>query len=401
MSMHRFRSVVRVTATLGVVLVLASGGVGLTAQQSDLGPTANVPALSAPFKTVNLSLMPRNQATVPFFSHGYFIQFKRRTTSAGESNIFLFDSYGQFAHEVAVRPDGATSMFLTSVDVGADGQLAFAGQARLETGRPLLFIATSDLDGKHPSYIDTGDYRASQIAVADNGSIWAIGAERPEISQDQATGANVRKWQNYDMLRHYSSTGVLLEHFLPRWEARVAHFSATQDNAGHTVWAAYDAHGRRTATDLGDRKWSNEDAWQSSEEVFLRFNNGRLVFFGGANNQLYIHDNNTGTVLPFSLVHKLPTSMRTTGLAVTGLGQIYVSMISNPMMARQTTLFCVMSVTSGGVLTARKVFSAGAGSSKDSLTLLLGADGDNVVYRAPLNTDQSSVDWSTTTPSTN
>ncbi len=328
MSTHRVNLGIRVTATL--VLVLAWPALGLMAQQTTSGATQSVPALSPPFKTVTFSPIPRNQATAPFFSHGYFIQFKRRATSAGESNIFLFDSYGQFAHELAIWPDGATSMFLTSVDVGANGRLAFAGQAKLETGRLFLFIATSDLDGTNPRYFETGNYRASQIAVADNGSIWAIGAERAEISKDQAAGAMVRRWQNYDMLRNYSPAGALLEQFLPRWEARVAYATSTTDGARHTIFASYDSAGKVLPKDFQQVRGGYRDAWNAvTRQTYLRSSGPNTVIYDGLNSRICRHNAAANTFVCETVIGPYMTSESMTGLALTGGGDVLVSLKTN------------------------------------------------------------------------
>jgi len=112
--------------------------------------TGVVHALSAPYKTVSFSYVQPVPATAPFFSHGYVIQYIRHTTFAGASNIYVYNSFGNLAHEVAIWPTGAAKLFVTCVDVGANGQLAYAGVTTKGDGSTFAFIATSELDGANP-----------------------------------------------------------------------------------------------------------------------------------------------------------------------------------------------------------------------------------------------------------
>ena len=223
--------------TIGVphvicVLAIISSDLTFIAQAN----SQNIPTLDPPYKTILFSSPAPSRATVPFFNHGYVIQFKHWTKAKGEPNIYLYNRSGTLEHELAMWPQGATDLFLASVDVSISFKLAFAGRATRGDGSKYNFVVTSDLYGQSAKYINTGTYFATQITQAEDGSVWSIGAEFIE------DGNSLTSWQNYDVLRHYSVDGLLLEHFLPRWGAGTAYVTQIKDNAGNGHLAAYSEH---------------------------------------------------------------------------------------------------------------------------------------------------------------
>ena len=306
------RMSVKCVGILSVVFVAAS--IGLTAQPPAPDAAGGVATLSPPYKAIFYTGTKPAGATAPFFSHGYLIQFKHQVTSAGATNIYLWNSSGQLEDEVAIWPEGAAKLFLTSVDVGASGQLAFAGALVRTDGSVSLFIATSDVNGQNPKYFDTGRYRASQIALADDGSIWAVGAEHNTLTKNG--GTTVTRWNNYDMLRHYSSAGALIEHFLPRWEAGVASVTVTYDSSGHGTLVTYDSQGEQTTTSRHNAAWSYTAAWDPSRQVFLKSAGNYTVLYNGSNGTAFLYTAAGGAISQGVALHFVMLPDKITGFTL-------------------------------------------------------------------------------------
>jgi hypothetical protein len=321
--MRVFETRVILAGILNVVLTLA-GGSELRAQQTASSAVAAVPALQPPFKTTTYSNWTTAGATTPFFTHGYLIQFVRKSGTAQESNIHIADGSGKLVHEVTAWPGGAVKVFLTSVDVGGDSQLAFAGSATKADGGLFAFIATSNLEGDSPRYFSTGNYLPTQIARADDGSLWTIGSVLPESHPAAAVAA--KTFANYDTLHHYSSAGVLIEHFLSRWGAEVAYIT---DSGGEAGLAAHNLQGNIVTTPYLSPSWGYNDAWKTSRQIFLRSSGTETVLYDGLRKQLCIHDSIANAVSCKSVSGKYTNPMSLTGFALTGQGEVLASMRSS------------------------------------------------------------------------
>jgi hypothetical protein len=379
------RMPVKCVGILSVVFVAAS--IGLTAQQSAPDAAGSVATLPPPYKIISYTGTKPAGATAPFFSHGYLIQFKHQVISAGATNIYLWNSSGQLEDEVAIWPEGAAKLFLTSVDVGASGQLGFAGALVKTDGSVSLFIATSDVNGQNPKYFDTGRYRASQIALADDGSIWAVGAEHNALTK--SGGITVTRWNNYDVLRHYSSTGSLIEHFLPRWEAGVASVIVSYDSSGHETLAAYDSQGApATTVRQNDALWSYAAAGDASSQKFLRSSGSNTVLYNGLNRTFYRYTAAKG-LLSQGAAFDYGTKEKITGFTLSSDGDIYAS-LKNPDPQHPFSLgpFTLRFSNSGGLARWSRI-SQDTSTNMQGFTVL-GSDGPAVVYRDKTG----SVNWS-------
>ena len=382
------RMSVKCVGILSVVFVAAS--IGLTAQPPAPDAAGGVATLSPPYKAIFYTGTKPAGATAPFFSHGYLIQFKHQVTSAGATNIYLWNSSGQLEDEVAIWPEGAAKLFLTSVDVGASGQLAFAGAVVKTDGSISLFIATSDLNGQNPKFFDTGRYRASQIALADDGSIWAVGAEHNTLTK--SGGITATRWNNYDVLRHYSSTGSLIEHFLPRWEANVASVTVSYDSSGHGTLAAYDSQGApATTVRQNNALWSYAAPGDLSSQIFLRSSGSNTVLYNGLNRTFYRYTAAKGLISQ-GAAFDYGTQEKITGFTLSSDGHIYASIKNSaPQHSQSLGPFTLSFSRSGGLARWSRI-------SQDTSTTpthmqgfrVLGSDGANVVY----GDKTGSMNWS-------
>ncbi len=323
--MFKMKAMIKSAAMLGCALAFAGGSIGLC--HPLLYYQGGWSVLLSPEKTAAYVPIRLQQSFTSLFSHGYLIQFRSQVSSAGTPDVYLTNSSGQLVHSVAIWPHGTSHLLLNSVDVGADGRLAVAGQETNTGGSVSFLIARSDLDGKDPMYFSTGNFCAAQIAVADDGSIWAVGAEAPESSQ--APNAATKRWENYDMLRHYSPTGTLLNSFIPRWGPMTAYVTQQGDASGRNVLHAYDNQGKLLAV-YGPPFWGLQGDYDGPSvrtQTWLRALHNGAVLYDGRSGLLYWYSSSRHAL---TLV-RVDTQYNNvgswiTGFAVTSDGRIIVTM---------------------------------------------------------------------------
>jgi hypothetical protein len=376
---HRTRRQV-LTAAACLGLAIACGGKPILAQESPGAATIDT-VLAAPTKTMTYSFLPRSQATSPVFSHGYFIQFKHRVSNVGESNVYLFNSYGALERQIAVGPEGATTLFLTSVDLGQDGQVVFAGEATKGDGGTLRFIAISNRDGVNTKCFSTGDYRASQIAVADDGSIWSLGSERGRPYQ--AAGVSGLKWPNYDMLRHYSTTGGLLEHFLPRFvPAEIAYITDVHGPTGQDILAAHDVTGTILAQYPPDSDAGYGEGWKPSRQTFLKSAGSQTVLYDGLRDRVCVYNATAGRLTCANVRDQYVGEMSVTGLAISARGDILGSLLSGEFGPHALHGLFVLKQPSGSANAQWQIIrgTRNTNLAEGDFLKLLGSDGGSIVY---------------------
>jgi hypothetical protein len=382
--MQRTEMKVRTADIVIGVLLLAACSISLFAQQPGLRATASVTALAPPYKTASYVYVKPQEATAPFFSHGYVVQFRHLSTSIGP-NIYLYNSSGALEHEVAAWPKQAASFNLSSVDVGSSHQLVFSGRAAMEDGSRLNFIATSDLDGKHPTYFETGNYLATRIAQAADGSIWTVGEAFPRSS-----GAP-RSWDNYDMLRHYSPSGALLEHFLPRWGSDAAYVVQQVDAAGNVTnraYEAYDKHNTLLAV-YTPPLWGPRGGYARNSSALSQ------TWLTAVNDGIVLYDGGEGTLYRYSTLHPVLTALdvdmhynettRINGFAAGSDGRIYATLqpkVENGDKNRSLGLSELVIAPSGDRAVWSQVPPGNRGKkTSEAVTRVLGSDGVAVVYK--------------------
>lgn len=391
--MLTFEMRVKLAWILVCMLVFASGYKGLYAQQAEPAAAAGIAALSPPFKAVTYSNTAPKGTTAPLFSHGYFIQFKLISTFPGESNIYLWNSSEQLEHEVAVWPAGAAKLSLISVDVGAGRQLAFACRAIKPDGSASAFIATSGLDGENPKYFDTGNYQATHLAQADDGSIWTVGVEQSE--NVQVAGVATKKWTNYDVLHHYSSAGVLLDHFLPRWGPVSAYVIQQIDSANNVTLSSYDNKNFFLAA-YAAPFWGPQRGYAArssiASQAWLKTINDGVVLYDGRTGILYRFSASNPTLVSQRVDLHERQGDKISGFTVLGDGTIYASwQTSDATYPHYFGLFKLSGGSSDGLA---RWSSVPQDNSDQGIPWLLrdvlGSDGTAIVYR----TRADQVNWS-------
>ena len=277
--------------------------------------------------------------------------------------------------KVAIWPAQAVQLFLTSADVGAGARLSFAGEVIKTDGSKVEFIGTSNLDGGRATYFSTGTYRATRITQADDGSIWSVGAQHYEV-----TDAAIKKWANYDMLRRYTTSGTLVEHYLPRWGSGVAYVATTADNDGPGAFAAFDSRGGGAA--VRNPNWGYRDAWKTSRQVFLRSAGSGVVLYDVEHEKLYRCNALSGVLSSQNVYLDSNAGFRVTGLAVSSDGLLIASLRGfNQDGARTSHLFELSSLPSGqSAFWSKLRMGPVAPSTLGSTPTLLGFDGNAIVY---------------------
>jgi hypothetical protein len=370
-----------------LALMFTVFGVSLVAEQGGPDAVGIVSMLSPPFKTVSVGLVGASVSGISaaFFNHGYFIQFRRLSTAAGVSNIYLYNTSGALEHELSVWPSGTTTLHITSVDVGTNGQLAFAGLATRVDGGKVAFIAKADISATNPNYIYTGSFLATQIALADDGSIWTVGAEHAETTASGTT--SVAKWSNYDILRHYGSTGVLVDHFLPRWGPNTAYVLQQVDSAGNGFLSAYD-HQQKHLTNYGSPLWGAQGGYATPSNIvnqsWLRAIRGGAILYDGRSGILYRYSTSTSSLASQGVNMRSGEGSQIVGFAVSNDGKLFATFKSLDLQhPRYFGLFELLIPPSGGLATwsAVPLDPTLLGRIGRQFTVL-GSDGAAIVYRS-------------------
>ncbi|RSL18649.1 hypothetical protein EDE15_4241 [Edaphobacter aggregans] len=377
------------------MLIFLSGEAGATEPHRE--PTANsdlvpvrVPRLPSPYRTSSLPTSTGDSATAPVIDNGHIIQFHQTPHKPGQPNIYLFNRSGQIEYQVSICPTNSTQVWLTSVTVAARGGIIFAGHSIDDRGNRLLFIGSSDLDGSNPHFFSTGTYLATLVTGANDSSIWSLGAEFHD-----AAGSGQR-WDNYDTVRHFSSSGTLLEHFLPRWNPQVAYVTSRFSD-GNFVLDAYDTSGHPvvlSADSVSTARRGYRDAGTKHSQMYLKTASGVVNIYDGINEVFYQYDTATRVLSQYRIATRFTGVLN--GFALTQDGHLFGSISGqDPRLYQLHGLFELKQDSSTGH--AHWMLIDGTPSSKSGIgdiVRLLGADGDDLVFqtRQPEGSPRS-ISW--------
>lgn len=363
-----------------VIIALAASYVRADSQdQDDTTATMAISGLASPYKATLFPMPKPKDTTAPYFTHGYLVQFVHYTTLQGQSNIYIYDGSGLLKSTLTIWPKDSAKLFISSVDIGRDHRLAFAGKEIKQDGTTFSFIATSNSLGHSIQYFSTDNYVASQIAVADDGTIWAVGAELP---QNMTT--NLQKtWRNYDTIRHYTFQGGLLGHYLSRWGSQVAYLRSEVDETGNLSSIAYSSNGTPLKLPNQNAIWGYRDAWKASRQVFLRTSGDLTVLYDGLHDRLCLYDDTKGAFSCEQIVGAYSEGAIITGFALLSGNHIIASMKGDePDGTWFRGLFVLIPQTS--TQSHRWVVVSGTKSSstvKSDFFELLGSNGRSLAYR--------------------
>jgi hypothetical protein len=167
------------------------------------------------------ALTPLN--TVPTFDRGYIAVYDHVPgTNAYLISIDLYSPQGRLMYTASAHPPNGGEVSIHNVAVDDDGTLAAAVGDSTSCKAPVRGsvpsaasgIALFDPSGIQTSFIDTGcGYLTSQVAFGPDHSIWTLGYL--PLPQQRAS-VEAYFTANYLTLRHYAQDGRELGAFLPR-----------------------------------------------------------------------------------------------------------------------------------------------------------------------------------------
>jgi hypothetical protein len=148
---------------------------------------------------------------LPRFGHGFLLAF-----DFDRSIIWSYDRTGKQSMEVPLTIPNASRIQIRNISAGPDGTVAVTGSASDDQGRltPVIFwIAPS---GTLTRVVRTAPFSASQIAFADDGSLWAAGRAMVYNPTSPLPSEVITTAANFDVLRHYDAQGRLQKTALSR-----------------------------------------------------------------------------------------------------------------------------------------------------------------------------------------
>jgi hypothetical protein len=277
-------------------------------------------------------------ASTHFLRHGYSVQFRHHSDSPGTPNLQVYNSSGKLLYELTIWPNRTSKLFISSVDLGTDDAFAFAGQVVRDDGVKTNFIAIDHLGHTAPRYITTGGYLASQIAAADDGSIWAIG-DKPSDDALLKPDSSVR---NYDVLRHFAPDGTLIGHLIKRWGdgiSYVTHSDVPASVTGHL------SDGSVTPTQVDSSMHSYKDAWKPGSDIYLRTHGTSAFLYDGRVNSEQGHTQ--PTMIESDAATKV-NSLR----YVTPLQSVYIPQIADLSISANGDIYSHQRITSDSSVAA-------------------------------------------------
>jgi len=278
-------------------------------------------AASAPVREVQSQCPALANQPVCHFRNGYMFQFDTVVNRV----IRVYAPDGHFTVNLPIQLPGASLTWPTDVAVDSDGTFvagAFGGDGDIRHVTQ-FGLAMFDSNGIQTAAIDTQNFSPNHVAIAEDHSIWMLGAP-----------GGPRRKEDYMVLRKYTRAGALVGSYLPR-----STFPAGLEPGSGSVPAAVMVAGNRIAV---------------------------VAFSGNAGNLLeLIQLDGDGNVLGRMRADHLNGM----SFALTGDGHLYGR-------------------SKGGAARSILLFDVAAGTSKtldapQATGWLMGADGENLVYRIP------------------
>jgi hypothetical protein len=282
----------------------------------------------APPETVYGGAVVLGGQIVPLFQNGYLIYLH----SPNRLQVFRPDTQLAYEYEVPCpSPQGNCSVAGVTVTRKGIVALGIAYPAPSGYASGIRFV---DQAGKEIRFVETGRYIPSQLAFDKNDNLWSIGWERDKWINGRETQ------EPYNLVRKYSADGKLIGEYLPRTLWASKHKPSIEARGYWRMYAADDRVGVIVDDNFAERtpEWVEWDL--------------------------------NGTLLQRIPLAGDPSSL---GRAFGGNGKLYAQFRLTER-GNQTELRVLESKT-GKWLPAR------ANLPEQVVGYLLGADGDQLVYR--------------------
>jgi hypothetical protein len=161
----------------------------------------------SPISEVKLNFNYR--APFPVWTGGAIVGYENNFTRTPV--IHSYDAEGTEMQPIAFSLPGAAKVVISGVARSADGSYAVAGSSWDSSGRSGGFITWISADRQTLRTVRPFPYIPDMIAIAPDGSIWTVGAERVNGTEnDPAVN------RSHGVVRHFSASGIQLADFIPR-----------------------------------------------------------------------------------------------------------------------------------------------------------------------------------------
>ena len=186
-----------------------------------LGVLCSLCALRAeqPVRELTTRAVPFTDSVIPLFRHGYLILFPPGGVNGTPlaSIMYGFSAYGPegyFAYQEILEVPGGSEPVVRDVDFDSSGSAAVGVSARTGASGIISGILLLDRGGRQTRFIDTGRYLPDHLGIAPDGSIWTLGWQRDAVSTVEGLVRPDR--EDYMIVRHFSADGKQLNAYLPR-----------------------------------------------------------------------------------------------------------------------------------------------------------------------------------------
>ncbi len=293
---------------------------------------------------------PLRQTSIPGLLHTWYRYWDKSylvswgsdssyEASPSEPSVVLYDRGGHVVREGTIWLKDAHSVTIADVAVNKAGDLIVAGGTENDAGAIANYIASIGKDGRLSQIIRTTPFLPVYICAAEDGTVWSYGIDR------DADGKGIEESLR---LRQFS---------FDKGQVRALLDVSTLNSYGWTL-----VRGRYPG------------------EINMRCSSQKVVLYNGRSSEWIELDFSTNK-LKVAKVQPLPPpkEMRILGFAITDSGDVFVCLFDRSSNPARSGLFR-LEFDSSGLGSWVPVTNTIAAYLHRRIDMLLGADGENLVY---------------------
>jgi hypothetical protein len=140
----------------------------------------------------------------PQAANGYLWSFRERLTDNERHAIRIISLQDERVTDIPFGPKDAGTLWVNDVTITADHEVLVGGSSSAGDGQLANFVVKLDFVGNVLGVFDIGSLEPGRVCSDTQGGFWTIGQDKNAETSNS----------NYDMLRKYSSAGVLLKSYL-------------------------------------------------------------------------------------------------------------------------------------------------------------------------------------------
>ncbi len=291
--------------------------------------------LAAPNKRVDLPGPREGEAR--YWNKDYLVTFQH-DASPDQPAVTIYDRDGSEVGTATVWPDGSKEVIINGAAITEERQIIVSGGAMDDKGAVAYFIATVNGSGKLDGLLRTNPFVPKRICAAPDGSIWAVGFDR-EVDEGHSH-------EDYALLRHLNFDHKVRETLIPRSTLQLP--SSVYPGGGTEIRC----NSREVAIYTGD-----DDEWITYDYRAKKVSYWKLPAFEKSEAQI-------------------------TGIALAETGAVYATIKKSGDMS--IGLY-QLKLSNGGIGEWIPVPGTVAPLNQSRVGILLGVDGNNLVYQASYN----------------